>query len=110
MNQTNSIKKAKQTEDKRVATEDLGTLQKNNSFPISKHLLYLWSKEFGWKQLAHWSFVGEGLAWCLYEVRPTGIKAPVLQMQHSPWRSGGRLQRQDGTRNWGRSDGTTSKG
>ena len=107
--QTNKTKKAKQAKNLRHSEKDLGVVQTNYTEKAWEQLLHL-SRigALGFK-LAHGTLVVKGISGSFFEIRFTGSKTTVLQLQHKPRGYGSRLLHENVTGNRTGKNGTITK-
>lgn len=109
-NEKNSAKKEVEAKDQCYPKEIVGTLQKHYQKDLWKFLLHLSKNRPPGIQLAYGSLVVKGLSGSLFEIRFTGTKTAVLQMQHPSRRNGSRLLSQNDKRSRDNRNGKTRKG
>lgn len=60
-------------------------MQKNYTEDLRKLMLHVRIDRINWEQLAHWTYVAEGLCGCKFEVRCPNTSPSMLQLQYKSW-------------------------
>ena len=85
------VKKTIKAKDKRGAKKAVGVMQRDYKEEVWKSLLYLWPGGTLGEQLANGTFMGQGIAGGLLEIRFKSVATSVLALQYKLWRNGCRI-------------------
>lgn len=105
MNKKDASQKKRKPKNKRNSANFMGIVQTTDTKAVWEYMLHLRGYGLSWKQLAHWTLMGESISWGIPKIFTQGTTASMLQLQYKPRGNGGRLLRKNVGRNRNKRDG-----